>query len=284
MLDKNTNFLIVGLGLIGGSYAKGLKLKGYKVYGLDLSEESINYAIKNSIIDDGFVSLEPNIAKKIDVVIICLYPSKELEWIRNNQYLFNTNTLFMDVSGVKAGVVEPIQNILRSDLEFISTHPMAGREVSGVQNANNEIFAQANYIIVPTDKNSEKAKNIAKKIGEELNFRRISTLNITKHDEIIGFVSQLTHIIAISLMTCNENENLQDYTGDSFRDLTRIARINENMWYELFIENKEELLRQIDSFINQMNNVREMISSNDEKKLKDTMIKSTKRRALFDKK
>ena len=128
------------------------------------------------------------------------------------------------------------------------------------------------------------ATELCKALGKELGFEHISVLSPEEHDDIIGFVSQLTHCIAVSLMTCNDNEELVNYTGDSFRDLTRIARINENMWSELFMMNKEALLRQMNTFIDEFTDIRDMIKTENVEELKEKMRLSTKRRALFDKK
>lgn len=284
MILDNTNFLIVGLGLIGGSYAKALKEKGYRVSAIDTNKESIKYALDNNIIDKGSFFDDEKLISEADFIILGLYPSLELDWVKENQKNFKTGVIISDVAGVKGCIVGKIQEVLRSDAEFIACHPMAGKEVSGVQNSDPSIFEKANYIIVPTDKNSKEIIEDAKTLGSIIGFNKISMLSVEKHDEIIGFVSQLTHVIAISLMTCNEDEHLENYTGDSFRDLTRIARINEKMWAELFLENKEELLEQIDAFDRQLCNIRKLIENEDRSTLEDVMKKSTSRRALFDKK
>ena len=174
--------------------------------------------------------------------------------------------------------------MLRSDVEFIAAHPMAGREVYGVQNSDDAIFRNANYIVTPTEKNTKKAIEWCKTLGKILGFARISILSPEEHDDVIGFVSQLTHVIAVSLMTCNDNTDLAKYTGDSFRDLTRIARINENMWSELFLSNKDILLKQMDNFIDEFSAIRSLLSNNDKKGLCDKMKLSTHRRSYFDKK
>ena len=192
--------------------------------------------------------------------------------------------LITDVTGVKSCIVYKIQQMLRDDVEFIAAHPMAGREVYGVENSDDSIFQGANYIVVPTEANSREAIDNCRKLGIYLGFARIAILSPEEHDEMIGFVSQLTHCIAVSLMTCSDNESLVDYTGDSFRDLTRIARINETMWSELFMLNKEPLLRQMNKFIEEFVNMKNLIQTNDVETLKEKMRLSTKRRALFDKK
>lgn len=282
-LDKNLNILIVGLGLIGGSYAMGLHKKGYKVSAIDVNENSVRYALDNKIIDCGSTEIDEKLVSSADLIIFALYPHIFLDWIKNNQHLFKNGAVITDVTGVKSCIVYEIQSILRSDLEFISAHPMAGKEVYGVENADDSIFNDANYIVVPTDANTFNAIEMCKAIGETLDFARISSLPPKAHDEMIGFVSQLTHCIAICLMTCSKSEHLVDYTGDSFRDLTRIARINENMWSELFMLNKDALLSQMETFITEFNGFYELLKSEDTEKIKEKMIQSTARRALFDK-
>ena len=282
-LDRNLNILIVGLGLIGGSYAMGLHKKGYKVSAIDVNENSVKYAIDNKIIDYGSTEIDEKMVSSADLIIFALYPHIFLDWIKNNQHLFKSGAIITDVTGVKSCIVYEIQSVLRKDLEFISAHPMAGKEVYGVENADDSIFNDANYIVVPTDANTFNAIEMCKAIGETLGFARISSLPPKAHDEMIGFVSQLTHCIAICLMTCSKSEHLVDYTGDSFRDLTRIARINENMWSELFMLNKDALLSQMETFISEFNGFYEILKNEDIEKIKEKMIQSTARRALFDK-
>ena len=281
---SKSNILIVGLGLIGGSYAKALKRLGYHISAIDKSSESIEYALKKKIIDEGSTEIDAKIISSADAVIFALYPDVFKKWIRDNQKYFKPGVLITDVTGVKACIVYDIQNILRKDAEFIAAHPMAGREVCGVKNSDDSIFRGANYIVTPTDKNTNKGIEWCKTLGRILGFAKISVLSPEEHDKIIGFVSQLTHVIAVSLMTCNDNTDLVSYTGDSFRDLTRIARINENMWSELFLLNKDVLLEQMDTFINEFETIKNMLRQGDRAGLCDKMRLSTLRRSYFDKK
>lgn len=282
-LDKNLNILIVGLGLIGGSYAMGLHKKGYKISAIDVNENSVKYALAHNMIDSGSAEIDESLISSADLIIFALYPHIFLDWIKQNQHLFKSGAVITDVTGVKSCIVYEIQGDLRKDVEFIAAHPMAGKEVYGVENADDSIFKEANYIVVPTDSNTFNAIEICKAIGETLGFARISSLPPKAHDEMIGFVSQLTHCIAICLMTCSKSEHLVDYTGDSFRDLTRIARINENMWSELFLLNKDALLMQMEIFMSEFNEFYELLKNEDTEKMKEKMKQSTARRALFDK-
>lgn len=284
MLDKSKTILIVGLGLIGGSYARALTDAGYRVTAIDCDPDTIGYALSERMIENGATNADPALVSAADIIVFALYPHVFLNWIRENQHLLKPGVLLTDVTGVKGKIVEEVQSILRHDAEFIAAHPMAGREVSGVKNSTPAIFRGANYIVVPTEKNTQDAIDTCRAIGETLGFARVSELSPALHDEIIGFVSQLTHCIAIALMTCNQDEHLEEYTGDSFRDLTRIARINDEMWSELFLWNREKLIEQIDSFAEELGLIREMLINGDRDALRRLMRRATERRAKFDKK
>lgn len=283
MLTEDKKILIVGLGLIGGSYAQGLRKKGFRVGALTRSPETIAYAMEQGMIDAGGTEPTAEFIGGYDILVFALYPHILLEWIADYQQFIKPGALLTDVTGVKGAVVYKIQEMLRPDLEFVGAHPMAGREVYGVRNADCSIFKGANYIVTPTAANSEEAIRTAEQIGEALDFARISRLAPEKHDEMIGFLSQLTHCIAVALMTCKDVEHFSAYTGDSFRDLTRIAKINDEMWSELFLLNREELLGQIDLFSDKLSELREAIASGDTETLRALMKLSTERRTFFDK-
>ncbi len=281
-ISKENKILIVGLGLLGGSYAMALTEAGYSVSAITRSTETIDYALQKGIIEKGTTKIDPAIIEEADIVVFGLYPATLLEWIKENQKYFKPGALLTDVTGVKSSIVPEIQEMLREDVEFIGCHPMAGKESSGVRNSDPAIFKPANFIITPTEKNTEEAIETCYELAEILGFTRISELSIEKHDEMIGFLSQLTHVIAVSLMTCNDSQELVKYTGDSFRDLTRIAKINEKMWSELFLLNKEELLTQIDRFSSELREFRDMLAAEDRAGMEEKMKLSTKRRHQFD--
>jgi len=282
-IDENTNILIIGLGIIGGSYARGFTKAGYRIHAIDTNEETIEYALKNGIVAEGTTKTDRKMIESADLVIFALYPHIFREWIEKNQWYFKSGSLITDVTGVKGCLVRDIQNFLRDDCEYIAAHPMAGCEKLGIEHSDEKIFYGANYIVVPTEKNTDEAVKTCSRIGEILRFDRISYLSPEEHDEMIGFVSQLTHCIAMSLMTCNHTEKLEDYTGDSFRDLTRIARIDETMWSELFLLNKDALLHQMKLFTMEVSKLERMLMEADKEGIKDMMRRSTARRKLFDK-
>ena len=284
IVDVSKKILIVGLGLLGGSYAKVLKRFGFHVSAITKEQSSIDYALQEKIIDAGSVALDETIIGEADLVIFALYPHVFVEWIAQNQHLLKRGALITDVTGVKGSIVYKIQEMLRPDVEFIAAHPMAGREVSGVENSTDKLFIGANYIVTPTAKNTPEAIQTCMELGRLLGFSNVTTLSPEEHDEMVGFLSQLTHCIAITLMTCNDKEDMEKFTGDSFRDLTRIARINDLMWSELFVANKAALLEQMNLFMDKFSQLKNMLETEDIDGMRTMMRHSTQRRALFDKK
>lgn len=283
MIDKDTRILIVGLGVIGGSYAIALSREGYHVSCITKEPEDVRYALARGMIEEGSTEPDPTLIANADIIVFALYPTTFVEWIRENGHLIKETTLVTDVSGVKSGVVYTVQELLGDRVEFISAHPMAGRERSGVEFADPEVFRGANYIVTPTERNTPEAIETCKELGRILGFAKISELTVEEHDKMIGFLSQLTHVIAVTLMTANDTPGLEKYTGDSFRDLTRIAKINDAMWSELFISNKTALLSEMDRFIGEFSAFRDMLEASDREGMREKMRESTARRTLFDK-
>ena len=283
-LPKETKILIVGLGLIGGSYARALTKRGYAVRAITLEQSSVDFAKNAGIAEDASVEVRADWIRDADLIVFALYPHTFVEWIEAHGHLLRPGTVVTDVTGVKCAIIDRIQSMIPDGVEFIAAHPMAGREVYGVENSDDGIFRGANYIVTPTERNTPDAIALCRSLGETLGFARVSELTPEKHDEMIAFLSQLTHCIAVALMTSNTEPHLVDYTGDSFRDLTRIARINEDMWSELFLLNKKKLVAEIDAFSGELNRMRTYLADENTEKMKEMMRISTARRALFDKK
>ena len=276
--------LIVGLGLMGGSYAEKLSSLGFEVGALARRPETLDYALRKGIIAHGRTDVTREYVSQFDLVVFALYPHTFVDWIGRYQDFLKEGAVLTDVTGVKRAVVPAVQGMLRPDLEFVPAHPMAGSERSGVEYADCRVFAGANFIITPTERNTPEGIELIRTLGCILGFRHIAVLTPEQHDEMIGFLSQLTHCIAVTLMDCKESEHLAEYTGDSFRDLTRIARINENMWTELFLENRDELLSQMDLFLEKFTQLRNALAAGDAETMKEMMRLSTYRRSFFDKK
>ena len=283
LINKEYKILIVGLGLLGGSYAQGLTDVGFTVGAIDVNQESIDYALKQGIIQSGYTTVDKQYVSQFDLIVFALYPKVFINWLKEYQSYFKKGAIITDVTGVKSCIDNEIKNFIRNDIEYVLAHPMAGREVYGVKNSDKTIFKGANYIVIPNEKASEEAISVVEDIGRLLGFKNVVRLSNEEHDEMIGFLSQLTHCIAVSLMTCKDSEHLVEYTGDSFRDLTRIAKINENMWSELFLLNKYELLKQISLFEEQLAKLKKTIEDENVDEMKKIMRLSTLRRSYFDK-
>ncbi len=282
MIDRNSKIGIVGLGLLGGSYAQGLSQAGYNVKGIDIDPDTTILAREKGWIAEG--GEDPSLISDCDIVISALYPRAFVRWVKENQNHFKSGAILSDVTGVKEAIISQINEVLRHDVEFIACHPMAGRESRGISYADSAQFQNANFIIVPTEDNTPEAIETARDISSILKFGRVSVLDAERHDQIIGFVSQLCHVIAISLMNISDDPQLVDYTGDSFRDLTRIANINEDLWPELFIANKENLSNEIDALSAQLNQLKHYIEEEDVEAMRELMIRVSERRKKFDRK
>lgn len=271
---------VIGLGVIGASIAKCLSTK-HEILGIDIDELTVEKVNKSSL---GFeASTDTTLIQNSDVIILAIYPSLVKGWVASNYIFMKQGALIMDTSGVKSAIMTDINNMNLGTIDFIGFHPMAGKEQSGLAFSTKDMFLGANIIIV-SDHDQPLAIATATTIANDLNAAKTSVLSPGEHDEIIGFLSQLTHVIAICLMNTNNHPLLVDYTGDSFRDLTRIARINETLWTELFQMNKPQLINQINLFQEELEAFKGFLEEEDQESMYQKMRVSTKRRILFDKK
>ncbi|PKK94334.1 MAG: prephenate dehydrogenase/arogenate dehydrogenase family protein [Tenericutes bacterium HGW-Tenericutes-6] len=271
--------MIVGLGLMGGSYAEGLKQKGYDVYGLDLNEAVFEKAKAIGLIHK-MSSLE--MISKMDLVILALYPKDNVSFLKRNIEFFNEKQLLTDISGTKAWMMHEIDAILKPNMRYLSHHPMAGRETSGFDHRDETMFKGANAIIVLDNQSSKKDMEMLRKVLNDLEFGKITVTDPKTHDDFIAYTSQLTHILAVALVNGHEDNDVKDATGDSYRDLTRIAKINETMWTELFLENKDALLSKIDQFKQALNDLEVAIKEENALSLKEMLKKAKEKRKTFD--
>ncbi|WP_315081064.1 prephenate dehydrogenase [uncultured Clostridium sp.] len=273
------NVVIVGLGVIGGSFAMALKDAGYKdVYGIDNNEDTLLKAEKLNLIRRGYTDGN-EILKDADLIIISIYPKLVKDFIKNNIDNFKYGAVITDATGIKKMFINDIVNILPSNIDFVFGHPMAGREKKGIDFASNDVFKGANYILTPTSKNKEENLKLVENLAYEIGFKRVKRISPEFHDEMIGFTSQLPHSLAVALVNSDlEGRDTGSFIGDSYRDLTRIANINEDLWSELFLGNKENLLKSIESFECELDKIKDAIKDDDKESLKKLFIKSTKRR------
>lgn len=273
---------IVGLGVIGGSYALSLREKYNEIYAIDVNEEYLEKAKNDIIIKDGASYLSEKsfqIVSKSDILVLAIYPSMIGDFIKYYKEYFKDNLIITDVAGIKAKLIDEIEQNLPEKVDFIFTHPMAGKEKRGFSFASGSIFSGANFIIIPTQKNKISNIEIIEKLAKDMGFENIKHISKEEHDKIIAFTSQLPHVIAVSLINSdNLGVDTGKYTGDSYRELTRIANINEDLWSELFLYNKENLIEMIEGFERQIRTIKNSLKEDNKALLKDMLIESTKRR------
>lgn len=269
---------IVGLGLIGGTYAKCLRKYPYEIIGIDISQEVLDYALEQNIIDQGTTT--PNeLLKDIDVVFLCLYPNSTIEFVRKHINHFKPGAIISDVVGIKRAIIDQLDVYKNDDVEFVFTHPIAGREKIGVKYSDEAIFHDANFVITPTKENTEEALNLIETLAKQMGFKHVSRMKDYEHDDIIAYTSQLTHAIAISLVNSdNDKYDTGLFIGDSYKDLTRIAMINESLWSELFIRNRDFLTKRIEVFEEQLDILKTALREKDQNKIEELMRNSTYKR------
>lgn len=271
--------VVVGLGVIGGSFCMALKNNGYNdVYGIDKDKNTLKKAKDMGIIKEGYLDGK-YILKSADLVIISIYPKLLIDFIKENKDNFKEGAIITDTTGIKEMFVDDIVNIIPSEVDFIFGHPMAGREKRGIDYADDKVFKGANYIITPISINKEENIELIKNLAYNLGFKNIKVITPRFHDKIIAFTSQLPHVLAVSLINSDEEDRDTGYfIGDSYRDLTRIANINEELWTELFLGNKENLLEVLDKFNEEFLIIKKAIEKEDKDKLIKIFKESTKRR------
>ena len=267
---------IAGLGVVGGSFAKALKGKGHEVYGVDVDDVTISIAKAEGTIIEGYHDAN-EIVPQCDLTIICLYPSLILDFLKRTT--FKPGSIVSDVVGIKSYFLEQALEIVPDDIEYISIHPMAGREKKGYSYADAEVFRGANFIIIQHPGNDEDKIRWMAEFAMDLGFRPARIMSPGDHDEIIAFTSQLTHVIAVSLINSDTQKyDTGKYIGDSFRDLTRIANINKDLWSELFLNNKDYLFEAIAHFEEKIEIMKKAIQDDDIETLKENFVEATKRR------
>lgn len=276
---SNINITIVGLGLIGGSLAKAIRknIDVCNLWAIDVDESNLKLAKDEGIIDEGYVEPKIPIADS-DITIFSTYPGKTVEIIRNNLNYFKPNSIVTDTSGIKNNIVKEINTFMRDDVKFIGGHPMSGKESKGYEFSDECIFENAEYILTPNEKTSDYSMKLLTKLIKEMGFKKITLMSSEAHDKRIAFTSQLPHIIACTLMNNHNIDEDFGCIGGSFRDMTRIADINSDLWCELIYENKANILDELKNFILDLKQTYDTLSSNDVNSFKLMMQSSCLRR------
>lgn len=281
----NLNFGIIGLGIMGGSIARSIrenilneKSSLGKIYAFDINQASLDLAKNENIIDQGFSKDDvKNMLQLCDVVFICLYPKKTIEFLKANKENFKTGSVITDISGVKS-IYDNMEEVFPTNADFVLGHPMAGGEKEGFANSNGNYFINHNYIIIPQERNKPESIKLMENLVTAMKFSRITKTDCKTHDEKIGFTSQLCHVVASAMVESAEDPSITSFGGGSFEDLTRIAMINAPLWTELFLSNKVALLKHIKSFISKMQDFETLIQNEDAQQLEDLLKDVRKKR------
>ncbi|MBE6752038.1 MAG: prephenate dehydrogenase/arogenate dehydrogenase family protein [Ruminococcaceae bacterium] len=258
---------IVGLGLIGGSLAKATKKNtNHKVYGFDISETTIKSALKEKSINKELTSENLN---ECDYVFIPLYPEAVKDYLVKNAKNFKENAVVIDCAGVKRCVCEDCFNIAEQNgFTFIGGHPMAGTQFSGYENAKDTMFHNAPFILTPKENEDILTLANAREVIISIGFGRVSVMTAERHDKLIAFTSQLAHIVSNAYIKSPSSTQRKGISAGSYKDLTRVAYLNENMWTELFLENKDNLIFELDYLIDELKKYSDAMKNDDADELK----------------
>lgn len=267
--DFRRNIAVVGLGLIGGSYAMALRqLKAGRIFGIDIDEKVLDKAVSCGIIDEGSTNAEAILGKS-DIVIIALYPQDTIEFIKNRARYFKPETIVTDTCGIKQPIIDAAEKYLPANVEFIGGHPMAGNEFQGFGAASRELFLDTNYIITPHEGNSDKGITAVEKLAFEIGCKCVTRIGAEEHDRMISFTSQLPHIVAVSFANLIMGEKgIGAFTGCSFRDATRVAALNKELWTQIFRMNNMNIIDRIEDLENILLKLKNAVNTQDESSLR----------------
>lgn len=259
---------VVGLGLIGGSFAKAVKSKTSCVcYGIDVNAESLRQAVAEEAIDGEAPSLSVG-----DITLLCLYPDEIVRFVEQNAGAFRPGSVVLDVCGVKGAIVTRCTSLLAAHgVYFLGTHPMAGREFSGFSYAQENLFEKASWIFTPVADTAPQAVQAAERLAKALSFRKVVYAATEEHDAIIAYTSQLAHIVSNAYVKSPTAQRQCGFSAGSFRDLTRVARLNEEMWTSLFLLNRQALLREIEILQENLEEYQKALEEEDASRLKELL-------------
>lgn len=251
---------IVGLGLIGGSLAKALKAyTPHRVMGADLDANVLSAALAEGAVDE---ELTPGELGGCDVVLIALFPKTVVSYINAHEADFNPRGLIIDCGGVKGPVMEGVAPVRRRHTwQFIGGHPMAGREFCGYFNTQAGLFQGASMILTPYDDTPTTLLAAAGDFFKPLGFSRIQVTTPEIHDRMIAYTSQLAHVVSNAYVKGELAGKHAGFSAGSFGDMTRVARLNEEMWTQLFMDNRGPLLHELDGLMNRLTQYREALNA-----------------------
>jgi prephenate dehydrogenase len=272
---------IVGLGLIGGSLAKAVKLHTkHDVLGSDIAPSEIEKARLVGAIDG---VLTGEVLSSCDYVIIALYPQDIIRYVRENAQSFGDGAVVVDCGGVKRTICGELLDVVRGrDWHFIGGHPMAGREYSGFRYAQDDLFENASMILTPQAETPLDVISAAKFLFLDLGFRRVIFSTPEEHDEMIAYTSQMAHIVSSAYVRSELALKHKGFSAGSFRDMTRVARLNERMWTELFLLNREPLINELDGILERLTEFRDAIADANASRLIEMLRDGRQRKEMLD--
>lgn len=265
---------VVGLGIIGGSFCKSLKKNtNHYIIGINRTKSTLEKAYKDGAIDEigGVESL-----KNVDVVILALYPKAAVEFIEKNGSCIKKGAIVTDSAGIKSEICPKLRELSEKfGFEFVGSHPMAGKETNGYESADSDLFNGASYIIAPCGA-SDKSVKILSDLALEMKFGMIKITDPEEHDRMIAYTSQLPHILACAyvLSPCCKNHN--GFSAGSYKDVSRVANINAELWSELFMENRGPLIGELEVLYNNMTAIINAVKDGDKKKIEELLEKAHK--------
>ena len=264
------NIGVVGLGLIGGSIAKSAKKNTkFKVYGYDINSDVVNNAKNNKFIDG---ELTDDKLAACDYVFIPLYPEAVIDYVKKNASHFKPEAVVIDCAGVKRSVCSECFKIADANgFSFVGGHPMAGTQFSGFENSKDTMFHNAPFVLTPKENEDILILANARDVIMQLGFGRVSVMTPEKHDKLIAFTSQLAHVVSNAFVKSPSALERKGISAGSYKDLTRVAYLNENMWTELFIDNKDNLIFELDNIISELQKYSDAMKNNDAEMLRELL-------------
>lgn len=261
---------IVGLGLIGGSMARAYKASGeWRVLAFDKDETTLSFSMLAGVVDAPLT--KENLAG-CDLVLVALYPFASCEYITENGEYFNKNAFVIDLCGTKKLVCEAgFEAAKKHGFTFVGGHPMAGTHNSGFKYSRANMFSGAPMVIVPPRFDDMELLDRIKQLFAPCGFGKFSVTTAEQHDKTIAFTSQLAHVVSNAYVKSPTAQLHRGFSAGSYKDLTRVAKLNEHMWAELFLENRENILFELDTVINSLNEYRNAIKDNDFDRLRDIL-------------
>ena len=275
------NIYIAGLGLIGASFAKALKQNtSHTVFGMDINAETVKQAQLTGAVDSASTTVESEFLSSCDLVIAALNYDLVLEFVRQNAKTVKSGAVVVDICGVKRAVCSELEDIAgKNSFVFLGGHPMAGREVSGFSNSVATLFSGASMLLTPLSNASREAAERLKPLFSSLGFARVVMTKPEEHDEIIAYTSQLAHIASNAYIKSPTAERHRGFSAGSFRDLTRVAYLDEDMWSDLFLANADNLSSELDFYIEKLTQYRDALKERDREQLK-SLLKDGKERKI----